>query len=257
MFIMGDMAILILGNGLSRLSFDERIHAWEGEVWGCNRIYLDYGAVLSGIAGHDDVMVEAARARDANGYQYRIMGTDEDPYTCRPIFRKDTGSTLVAEALTRGESVEVCGFDLGGLDVYSPGHEKKNKSSWVQRWRLILSEFGADRVTFWGHDHKPFILSNRPAVEYYRAYTKGKPHIAGDEYDEIVKGWKNDYSRVYDALPSVLLKNIGRRDWKLAELDGILSTGDCAKLPEPLAQKYVDLYRKDFAILPLPTVETL
>lgn len=246
-------SILILGNGLSRLSFDEQIRAYPGEVWGCNRIYLDYGEILDGLDGHDDVMVEAARAREAKGYHYKIISSDESPLTCRPIFRKDTGTTLVAEALTRGYEVEVCGFDLGGLDVYSPGHDKINKTTWVQRWRLILAEFGAERITFWGHDHKPFLLSGRPAIEYYRAYAKGKSHVPGEDYDKIRRTWPGDYSRIYAEVPCVMLKNIGSREWNIAEHDGTIKSGDAVKLPETLAQKYATAYRKDFAILPLPT----
>jgi hypothetical protein len=145
----GEMkAVLILGNGISRLEFDDKIRAFTGDIWACSRAYIDYGDIISALAGHGDVMQEAKDNRDIHGHKYRIFGIDEH-YTCFDLFRKDTGTTLVAEALTRGHDVIVCGFDLGGLDLYSPGHEKKNKSTWVQRWRILFREVGHDRITFW------------------------------------------------------------------------------------------------------------
>lgn len=244
--------VLILGNGISRLAFDEQIRGFHGEIWGCNRIYLDYGDVITGLSGHTDVMQESSDYRTEHDQKWRVMGSEEDPYTCRELFRKDTGTTLVAEALTRGHDVIVCGFDIGGLDVYSPAHEKKNKTSWVERWRLILSEFGSDRVTFWGHDHKPFLLSSRPASEYSRKYLRGQPHIEGDGYDEAARNWKGDYSRIWDAIPCVIFRNVGTRDYTFSEIPGAFRNGDEARIPESLARKYADFYPGQFEIKPLP-----
>jgi hypothetical protein len=244
------MKILILGNGLSRLSFDEKIRAWRGPIWGCNRIYLDYGDILTGLAGHEDVMREARLYRDAHGQKYTILA-EEDELQCAEIYRKDTGTTLVAEALTRGYEVELCGFDLGGIDVYSPGLERKDKTTWVKRWRYILSKFGAEHINFWGYDHKPFLLSKAPAIEYFRLYGKGKAHIATDAYEKELKAWKGDYSRVYAMTPRVFLRNRGNRDFTI-ETNIFLKGEQSIELPETLAQKYVDLYPHDLEILPLP-----
>jgi hypothetical protein len=244
------MKILILGNGISLLSFKDRIRQWCGPIWGCNRIYLDYGDVLTGLHGHIDVMQEARLYRDAYGQKYAILGEDE-PFQCEEKYRKDTGTMLVAEALTRGYEVELCGFDLGGPDIYSPGHDKKNKTTWVQRWRAILHAFGAEHVTFWGYDHKPFLLSSSPAIEYFRLYGTGKAHIATDAYEKELKAWKGDYSRIYASIPLALLHNQGDRAYTI-ESSMELCGGDSVKLPETLAQKYVDLYRHDLEILPLP-----
>jgi hypothetical protein len=250
LFYNKDMQILILGNGLSRLSFDDRIRAWRRPIWGCNRIYLDYGDILTGLAGHADVMQEAKLYRDAHGQKYTILAEDEE-LQCEEKYRKDTGTTLVAEALTRGYEVELCGFDLGGPDIYSPGHDKKNKTTWVQRWRAILHAFGEEHVTFWGYDHKPFLLSSAPAIEYFRLYGTGKAHIATDVYEKELKAWKGDYSRIYASIPLALLHNKGDRAYTI-ESSMLLDGGDSVKLPETLAQKYVDLYRHDLEILPLP-----
>jgi hypothetical protein len=244
------MKILILGNGLSRLSFDDKIRAWHGPIWGCNRIYLDYGDILTGLAGHEDVMKEARLYRDAHGQKYTILA-DEEELQCAEIYRKDTGTTLVAEALTRGYEVELCGFDLGGPDIYSPGHDKKNKTTWVQRWRAILKSFGAEHVTFWGYDHKPFLLSSKPAIEYFRLYGTGKAHVKTDAYEKELQAWKGDYSRIYANIPLALLHNRDKREFAIES--SILLKGDgSVELPETLAQKYVDLYPRDLEILPLP-----
>lgn len=244
--------ILILGNGISRIPFDQQIRQWPGLLWGCNRAYLDFGVELDALAGHEDVMREAEKYRDAHGLKYQILGSVENPYTCKPLFQKDTGTTLVAEALTRGLKVNVVGFDLGGLDLYSPGHEKKNKTTWVNRWRLILRKFGSDRVTFWGYDHKPFLLSHKHPSEYARSYMHGKPHIDNDQYDKIAKAWDNDYSRIYALIPHVVLRNVGKRVWHFAECNIVIDSGEAKTIPECIAEKYATLYRKDFVIEPLP-----
>lgn len=242
--------ILILGNGLSRLSFEDDIQSFPGDVWACNRAYLDYGDKISALAGHADVMQEAKKYRDAHGQGYSIFGINKE-FTCPDKYRKDTGTTLIAEALTRGYNVIVCGFDLGGLDVYSPNHEKKNKSTWVQRWRLIFQEYDPDRVTFWGHDHKPFILSNRAPIEYYREYSRGKPHIKDGTYPEIQKSWKGNYSRIWENIPLVIFKNVGNREWTFQELPDPFSSGQEVRVPESMAKKYCELYPGEFEILPL------
>jgi hypothetical protein len=197
---------------------------------------------LTALAGHTDVMEEAR----GHG-NYKIFGQDEE-FTCETIYQKDTGSTLVAEALTRGYDVICVGFDLGGADIYSPGHEKKNKSSWVTRWRLIFTNFDPDRVTFWGYDHKPFILSHRPANEYALKYTRGSAHIPCDIYKKALKDWKNDYSRVWNNIPLVYLRNVGARDWSFQESPEKLLCGERIKIPECVAQKYVSAYKKEFVI---------
>jgi hypothetical protein len=48
----------------------------------------------------------------------------------------------------------------------------------------------------------------------------------------------------------VVLKNVGRRDWTFSEFD--LNNGEEKEIPESLAKKYLDLYPREFEILPLP-----
>lgn len=248
--------VLILGNGLSRLAFDKEIREFPGEVWGCNNIYMDYGDKITAIAGHDWCLIDAKRERDEHGYKYRLFtglswdgGRGEDAFSCNELYRENTGSALVAEALTRGHNVIVCGFDMGGADIYSPEHEKRNKSVWIKRWRLIFDEFDPDRVTFWGYDHKPYLLSDRPATEYQKLYMKGESHIQDEEYQKILENWDGDYSRIWERMPHVILKNVGSRAWTIAEFQ-FDEKGE-AEIPESIAIKYRDRYPKEFKILPL------
>lgn len=241
--------VLILGNGISRLAFEKEIKEFRGEVWGCNRIYLDYGDKITALAGHADVMQEALVARDASVHKYDIFGIDVE-FFCQPIFQKDTGTTLVAEALTQKKKVICCGFDMGVLDVYSPGHEKKNKSTWIQRWRLILAEFGSENVSFWGYDHKPFLLGRQAAGTYSEKYTRGKNHIETDEYQKQAKEWKNDYSRIYSMIPCSMLRNRGQREITVPEAGQTVGSGESVLIPTTCAQKYVSLYPADFELLP-------
>ena len=249
------MTVLILGNGLSRLAFDAAIRAHRGPVWGCNAIYLDYGDKLACLAGHDWCMADAARVRAEKGYKYKIFGglkwsgdIGDEPFTCKPIFRENTGTTLVAEALTRGYKVIACGFDMGGPDVYSPDHEKRNKTIWVTRWRLIFEEFGSDRVTFWGYDHKPFLLGHDRADLYAKRYLSGSVHIPDDEYGKAVEEWSGDYSRILERMPKALFKNIGSREWTFAEIPGVFQGGEEAVIPEELAKKYAKEYPGEFSV---------
>ena len=249
--------VLILGNGLSRLAFDAAIRAHTGPVWGCNAIYLDYGDKLDRIAGHDWCMADAARVREEKGYTYKILGglkwsgdIGDEAFTCKPIFRENTGTTMVAEALTRGHNVIACGFDMGGPDVYSPDHEKRNKTVWVTRWRLIFEEFGSDRVTFWGYDHKPFLLQKGNAREYSKKYMAGEVHIPDPAYAQAVAEWDNDYSRILARVPKARFKNIGNREWYFEEIPGVFRGGAEVIIPEELARKHEKEYPKEFSVEP-------
>lgn len=247
------MNVLILGNGISRLAYHSFIDNWIGEAWGCNRAYIDYGEKLTVLAGHVDVMHDAKKYRGQKKLTYKIIGghLGEDPsadfsFSCNKKYQENTGSAIAAEALTQGHDIVVVGFDMGGRDVYSPNHDAIRKTCWVNRWRWMIQEFGESRIHFIGHDHKPFLLSNRPASEYWDFYKKGKPHIPGKAYAEIYEKWQ-DSKRFFDGSEKVCLQNIGQRNW---EIYGVfLEPGKTALLPEGIAVQYTDRYRRDFRIL--------
>lgn len=185
--------VLILGNGLSRLLFHAEIEAYEGEVWGCNFCYLEYPHKLTRLAGHVQTMIAAQALAHETGLSMRVYGGNQGSYpeshcthTCPPWFYKDSGTTLVADALEEGfELVEVCGFDMGGADVGSPRHWRMNKTSWIGRWRKLYDHY-QNRwcVRFWGQDHLPVITTSDGKVlsSYVAAYRSGAPHITDERY---------------------------------------------------------------------------
>jgi len=189
--------VLILGNGISRLTYDRFIKEWLGELWGCNSIYIEYGAQLTRLTGHTDVLRKAVEYREANGCRYEIwaghLGRNviegAKSFTCPPELCRDSGSTMVAQALHEGRRrILVCGFDFGGYDVLSSKLQEQNKTNWVKRWREIARKYTLDRVEFIGYDHKPFIASGEKAAKYWQQYSRGRAHIDDPEYLALVEG---------------------------------------------------------------------
>lgn len=187
--------VLILGNGISRMDYHSDILKWTGEIWGCNRIYLEYGDRLTRLTGHADVLEYARQYREEKGYSYEIwaghLGKSgaEKLFTCPGIYRKDSGSTLIAQAMEEGKKIALAGFDFGGLDVHSPGLEKDPKPQWVKRFRAIMGQYGWDRVRFIGYDHLPYLRTLRDPAEYAKKYIAGKPHILDKTYIDRWQLW--------------------------------------------------------------------
>lgn len=183
--------VLILGNGLSRIMYNDFIEEWENEIWGCNRVYLDWGHKLDRLTGHISVLEEADEYRKQNNLYYEIWGGNlgkfkcDKYFTCDKQFQKDSGTTLVVQAIEEGYRAYCLGFDLGGRDIYSPNHQLVNKTNWVLRWRVIANTYGLDDVEFIGHNHKHFILSGRHHGEYAYKYMRGKPHFDNEKYKEL------------------------------------------------------------------------
>jgi len=223
--------ILILGNGISRISFHDLIVDWPGEVWGCNRAYLDYPKKLTRLTGHTDVMYEADENRKANNLFFEIwgghlgkLGAADKAFTCSKRFCKDSGTALIAQALHEGHQIAVCGFDLGGPDIHSPGLENVDKHNWVKRWRLLLETYGRKRIRFIGYDHLPFLLSGRRSNEYSDYYRRGKPHIYDADYIEAWEKWSGkkafDYKEIFEMKVKVKYTKTGQvaeMDVKIAE----------------------------------------
>lgn len=186
---------LVLGNGISRLAFDELIRSWPGEVWGCNLVYKEYGEKLSRLTGHDWVLVEAAKYLRENprcGFEIwsghlAKLAPGSVPFSCPKQFCRDSGTTLVAQALHEGRSVAAAGFDLGGMDIHSPEVGSSDKTNWVRRWRELIRYYGHDRIRFIGFDHKPFLLSGEADKAYRDRYQAGMPHICDAQY---IRTWE-------------------------------------------------------------------
>jgi len=182
-------SVLLLGNGISRLLHEPFIDSWSGELWGANYIYTEWGGHLTRLTGHANVLAEAAEYRATHGLSFLIMGrigneeSAEVPITCPGEFRKDSGTVMVAQAHEEGfERIYVCGFDLGGADILSPDLYLQAKAQWVRRWRQIFKRYGSERVEFLGHDHKPFLLSDKLDDTYQRRYRRGLPHVPDPDY---------------------------------------------------------------------------
>jgi len=188
--------VLIVGNGISRLAYQADILAYKGEVWACNYAFREFPDIITRLTGHDFALVDAQKAKDERGYRYRIFSGPMankapgwDIFTVPPKWHRDSGTTLVAQALHEGFEVDLVGFDLGGADVHAHKQYQQDKTAWVRRWAEIVEEWGADRLHFIGYDHLPFIrsviLDPSSAKAYARAYKARRPHIDTAEYRKI------------------------------------------------------------------------
>ena len=123
-------SILILGNGTSRLDFDETIKNWKGPLWACNEAYkesIKYPITRIGSV-HQSTICEAFDFRMNENLEYDLIGrfgmVEIKPPELYHEFKENrgwsTGSLLVAEAI-RDHYEEIClaGFDFGGDDVYN------------------------------------------------------------------------------------------------------------------------------------------
>jgi hypothetical protein len=195
--------ILILGNGLSRLAFDKQIKEFEGEVWACNYAFREYPEKITRLTGHTEPLEEAEKEKAEKGYKFDIYSGvcakkkyEWKTFTVNPRWLRDSGTTLIAQALHEGKKVILCGFDLGGPDVYCTDQWKQNKRTWVKRMAEIIKEWGSENIEFWGFDHMPFIKNVFSGVErddkYWQDYRKRKPHIKDETYQKIF------YKRIVD-----------------------------------------------------------
>lgn len=224
--------VLILGNGISRISYQNLIADWPGEVWACNRAYLDYPDKITRLNGHTDVMYEADEYRKKHDLCYEIwgghlgkLGAADKAFTCSKRFCKDSGTSMIAQALFEKKQVAVCGFDLGGPDIHSPGLETVNKYNWIKRWRLLLESYGRKRIRFIGYDHLPYLLSGRSADEYGKYYKAGKPHIYDADYIESWEKWSGKTAFNYEEKIEMKVKV------------KYTITGQIAEMDEPIAVK--------------------
>jgi hypothetical protein len=164
------MKVLVLGNGQSRLDYDKLIREWPGEVWGCNGVYRDYGPLLSRIATDSSEGVrELVKHRAETRLTYQVWtwgklaeaGADKK-FTSPGHRRSNSGSMLAMQALEEDYQPVLCGFDMGGLDVYGrePGDEPVDhgdKPSWIQKWKNIVRHYGPDAFEFIGRDWIPVL----------------------------------------------------------------------------------------------------
>lgn len=147
------MTILVLGNGVSRLAFDDQIKAWDGEIWGCNRAYLDYGTRLSRVATDSVAMLEELRAyRAGTRATFEIWGwgkvaaSADREFTSPGALRSNSGQMLAMQAVEEGHEALLCGFDFGGEDIYLG--DLGEKPGWRRKWGKILDHYGPEPFRF-------------------------------------------------------------------------------------------------------------
>ena len=191
--------VMIIGNGVSRLDYQKEIAEWDGEIWGCNSIYLEIASGslqrLDRVIGDKDAVKKAIQYKNKYGYNYivynKFVVKKKDipgaiPITIPKRFVRDSGSTLVAMAIIEGYDDIVCvGFDLGGKDIYVKDHDKKNKSTWIRNWRRLAYDLCIDKVRFLGKDHKPYIISRDSETAYADKYLRGENHLGYIEKSNV------------------------------------------------------------------------
>lgn len=248
--------VLILGNGISLLLHDAFIKNYKGEIWGCNLIYLKYGSLLTRITGHSEAMVLAKKERKNKQYKYEIWGghlglakTYEKIFSVDKKYFTNSGTTLVAQALKEGYAVKLCGFDFGGKDVYTENHDKHDKSIWINRMREVISDFNAkDKISFVGYDHKPFLISNLNANQYYINYVQGKSHIADAEYLKLLKTYKHNKLPVKLTDGYITIMNMSSKNYMVNKTE-MLKPTQTAKVSETFARTLLLGYPGDFKLI--------
>ena len=98
------MKILLLGNGISRLQYDQLIRNWKYEIWGSNLVFKeDYNISLIGTV-HEWVVNEAIN--------YGFKGEILTPKIFKLYNGYASGSELIIEAIERGyEEIHLLGYD--------------------------------------------------------------------------------------------------------------------------------------------------
>lgn len=98
------MKILLLGNGTSRLYYQDFISKWKDPIWGCNLAFKeDIKFDLIGTV-HEWVAEEAK--------QYGFKGEVLTPKTFKKYYGYSSGSELISEAIARGyKQLYLLGYD--------------------------------------------------------------------------------------------------------------------------------------------------
>jgi len=149
--------MLLIGNGVSRLQdyVIQYINDWEDDIWIFNLGYLDFGKRATRWSGHKELIEVVYQYKQFHKAKY-IIYTNEitdiphNQFSHEELY--DSGYTAVKQSIIEGFDCYLVGFDLGGADVYSPGHEKLNKKIWQKRMYDIYSK-NKEVIHFIGVDH--------------------------------------------------------------------------------------------------------
>ena len=187
--------VLILGNGVSRLEHMDYVNKFNGPIYGSNWVFKDLieGSLkrLDKLNGDWDALEKAEEAKRQYGFNYELWAFSPNAYhipgviknaSIMPKYDSNSGLRWIVKCLIdKVDKIFLVGFDFGGKDLYTPNHDKFNKSDWIKKFRLVLHDFGHDRIQFVGKDHMTFLLSKEPADTYAKLYMMGDNHIKSDK----------------------------------------------------------------------------
>jgi hypothetical protein len=117
--------VLILGNGISRLSKKEQIKEWKGDLWICNWAFQEYRdlPIIRYVGSvHSEVIERAREFREKHNLTFRIISRLDSSDEKFSLDRGwSTGNLFISEALIRDyKKIYLAGFDFGGRDIYQP-----------------------------------------------------------------------------------------------------------------------------------------
>jgi hypothetical protein len=240
---MDNSTVLIVGNGISRLAYTKQILDFKGDVWASNYAFWEFSEKLTRLNGHQVCLLEAQNWKDQYGCNFEIYAgpiakkrPDWKMFSVGPKWQRDSGTTLICEALHLGFKIEVVGFDLGGPDVYAPEHRYVDKTSWVNRWAEILQEWGLDSIKFWGHDHKEFIskVINNPQIakEYSRLYRSRKPHLENETFKKTYEEFYMPVQKSEEKKIKVKFPNGYQTEMRESVANIIIGKGQAVKIQD-------------------------
>lgn len=146
--------LIILGNGTSRLKYEDYINDFDGDVWGANRVFeepsINKKLNLIGTV-HLNFAEKALLYKNLHNMNYDIFYSQPDMRF--KIFENykgfSTGSELLNKALIEGYNhIELIGFDSlqgNNSDIYFTQVSIKN---FISQVNLILSWFNIKGVNF-------------------------------------------------------------------------------------------------------------
>lgn len=177
--------VLILGNGTTRLLYDDFILHWKEEIWACNWAFKEaktYNKISRIGTVHDYVIIEALLFQTNNNTNYTIWtlssvldSTKNDIIKKSPlvktfIYKKGytTGTLMILQALYEKKDIYLTGFDMGGPDIYQKTDRPPN--AFRRQYQQIIDKFGTEYIHFVGNkpslDSVTYNIKNDRAVDY-------------------------------------------------------------------------------------------
>lgn len=138
---------LILGNGLSRINKLNKIQNFDGDIWACNRAYLEYKTFEPNklkviVSVHNDEAVKALEFKKTNNLDYEILTqspTSPEIKSLNTYHGFSSGSEAIIESINRGyKEIWLVGFCHSHGDkecIYTKGLVTDN---FFKQWNYII-----------------------------------------------------------------------------------------------------------------------